>query len=256
MSEEDIGRLQAEITFVTQPTHRAPEQLDLHSGYPINEKVDVWALAIVLYNMMYFKMPFSSAEKSNQFEGLVSFPQSDKYSRHLQKLVQKMFESNPNNRPSMAQVFRYIENLQSKTLATNQTRPQSRGRFASLDEQKDNDSSDEDTQKYKTAQDQEEFDDVRYGPNHLVTDEGKNFSGFATKVTASLTKNGTKGWVIYATENSSFPPRIQYISKLVLKAWRKRDKISKFYRNVQARGFGHNTIVALKCLCLLHKYIL
>lgn len=245
ISEDDIGRICSDITNNTNPNHRAPEQLDLYSGFPINEKVDVWALAVVLYNLMYFKMPFSSSDKTNQIEGLVSYPQTDKYSMHLQRLLKKMFTVDPSKRPSMGQVFRYIENLQSKTLATNKTRPKSRDKFSMADERKD-DSSDDDTRKYKTAHDTETYDDVQYTKAHIGDPGEKNFTGFATKVTASLSKNGTKGWVIYATENSSFPPRIQYISKLVLKAWRKRDKVSKFYKNISSRGFEQNTIVALK----------
>ena len=38
VQEEDISRLQAEIFNSTQPSHRSPEQLDLQSGMPINEK--------------------------------------------------------------------------------------------------------------------------------------------------------------------------------------------------------------------------
>lgn len=84
VKEEDISRVQAEIFNSTQPSHRAPEQLDLQQGYPINEKVDVWALGVTLYNMMYFKMPFTKSEKANQIEAAVSFPHT--YSPQLEKL--------------------------------------------------------------------------------------------------------------------------------------------------------------------------
>lgn len=92
--------------------------------------------------------------------------------------------------------------------------------------------------------------------NNSSDEPDKNFTGFGTKIAASLTKSGTKGWIIYATENSTLPPRIQYIAKLILKAWRKPDKIPKFYSCLMERGFEQNTIIALKTLWLIHKYIL
>lgn len=220
----------------------------MYSNYPLNEKVDVWSLAVVLYNMMYFKMPFSSSDKVNQIEGLVSFPQTDKYSIQLQRLLKRLFEPNPKNRPSMSEVFRFVENLQAKCLVTKPEQPKSKRKFSGFEESKkvDSYSSEEDTKKYKTAQDLEDTEDINYGKAQLMDNSEKNFTGFATKVSATLAKNGTKGWILYATENSNFPPRIQYISKLVLKGWRKPDKIYKFYKNLRHRGFEHNTIIALK----------
>jgi len=33
--------------------------LDLYSNYPITEKIDVFALGCVLYNMLFFRSPFN-----------------------------------------------------------------------------------------------------------------------------------------------------------------------------------------------------
>ena len=50
------------IAKSTTPLYRAPEQLDLFLGYPIDERVDVWALGCLLYTLMFFKSPFNESE--------------------------------------------------------------------------------------------------------------------------------------------------------------------------------------------------
>lgn len=42
ITEDELGRIQSDINNHTRVEYRAPEQLDLHAGFPINEKVDVW----------------------------------------------------------------------------------------------------------------------------------------------------------------------------------------------------------------------
>lgn len=198
-------------------------------------------------------MPFDPVDRSNQVKGIVSFPQSDKYSVQLQRLLKRMFEVNPKKRPSMSDAFRYIENLQSKIQGIS-AQPKLKRRYSGFDaEDNKRDSSEEESKKYKTAHDQDDFDNDQ---DHQADGEPKEFAGFGTKIEKSASKNGTKGWVLYATENSNFPPRIQYISKLVLKAWRKQNKTHRFYEYIYERGFEQNTIIALKSLCLIHKYIL
>ena len=250
MTKENFGRIQSEITNFTQLEYRAPEQLDLHSGYPINEKVDSWAIGVVLYQMMYFKMPFESSERENQVEGIVSFPQTDKYTRALQKLTKKLFEPNPRKRPSVRQAFRFIENIQSKLLTTNPTNRPKKSLFSNIDEEekKDQDYSGDEKRKYKTTQSEMDNNaNFAYGKDRNIDTTEKNFEGFGTKSMDTLS-NGTRGWVRYATDNSNFPPKIQFLAKLVLKAWKKKDKIYTFYKNLDQRGFGDNTIIALKSL--------
>ena len=82
-----MGKINAEIKNSTPPSYRSPEQLDLYTGFPINEKVDTWCFGITLYGMMYFKLPFSKKDKAEQMTGTVSYPQSNLYSIELQRLL-------------------------------------------------------------------------------------------------------------------------------------------------------------------------
>lgn len=49
IDEDEIPKIKSEIKNSTSPLYRAPEQLDLYSGFPINEKLDSWCFGITLY---------------------------------------------------------------------------------------------------------------------------------------------------------------------------------------------------------------
>lgn len=41
-SKSEMVQAEEEIQKFTTPAYRAPEMIDLYSGYPINERVDIW----------------------------------------------------------------------------------------------------------------------------------------------------------------------------------------------------------------------
>ena len=49
-----------DIEANTTPYYRSPEQLDFYSNFPINEKVDIFALGVLLFMICYQKPPFES----------------------------------------------------------------------------------------------------------------------------------------------------------------------------------------------------
>ena len=55
---EDRFQIDQEIERTTQQLYRAPELLDLYSQYPINEKMDVFSLGCLLYQLLFFKPAF------------------------------------------------------------------------------------------------------------------------------------------------------------------------------------------------------
>lgn len=61
---------------------------------------------------------------------------------------------------------------------------------------------------------------------------------------------------MYSTENSNYPPWVQFVAKLLNKAYQKPFKIEKFYKAISNLSFDQNTIIALKSLAIIHKYIL
>lgn len=63
MTPDNRTFIDQEIEACTSELYRAPEQLDLFSGFPIGERVDIWALGVVIYTLLFFKSPFNPKEK-------------------------------------------------------------------------------------------------------------------------------------------------------------------------------------------------
>ena len=68
--------------------------------------------------------------------------------------------------------------------------------------------------------------------------------------------NKTEGWVIACIEDNEEGPKQKYVRYLIVKAWKKKEKITKFYTTLHKvlKNNTDNTIVALKTLILLHNY--
>jgi serine/threonine protein kinase len=92
---------------MTTPIYRAPEQLDLIQGYQLTEKVDVWALGIVMFTLMFHRPPFEEGAKLSKLNGQIYFPVFPEYSRASIELVRSMLLPNPEQRPSAADVFKF-----------------------------------------------------------------------------------------------------------------------------------------------------
>jgi serine/threonine protein kinase len=60
-ARESVGRLEWEFESVSTPFYRAPEVVDMRMGLPVGEKIDVYALGVLLYLLMFRKPPFESA---------------------------------------------------------------------------------------------------------------------------------------------------------------------------------------------------
>lgn len=52
--------LHDDILHYTTPQYRAPEMVDLARGFPIDDKLDIWALGCFLYKLCYYTTPFES----------------------------------------------------------------------------------------------------------------------------------------------------------------------------------------------------
>jgi len=48
---------------------------------------------------------------------------------------------------------------------------------------------------------------------------GEDYTGIFTKVHWKIEKESTKGWVMYSTENSNYPPWVKFVAKLLNKAY-------------------------------------
>ncbi|KAL4480308.1 hypothetical protein ABPG74_020824 [Tetrahymena malaccensis] len=224
IQNDDYASLQNEIKKNTTEGYRAPEQIHLQSGYPINEKVDIFAVGVILYILCFNKKPFQ-----NQISVLneqVDIPDFPKYSANVNTVLQRMLCRDPNQRANSSELLSFVlqawpdlKILQSKTGLL-------------------------DTDIFKQAAEKE------VKPTMI--------NKFKKMITLKLINKRTKGWILAALEENEKGPKQKYMRLLIIKAWQKTDKIEKFYdhfnifltpQNVQ------NTIIALKSLILLHNYI-
>mgnify|MGYP006112278719 CR=1 FL=1 len=75
--------VEEEITKFTTVQYRAPEMVDLYSGYPIGTKSDIWALGVLLYHLCFFNLPFSTTLSIQT--GEVSVPDNSPFSPEVNK---------------------------------------------------------------------------------------------------------------------------------------------------------------------------
>jgi serine/threonine protein kinase len=54
LSIQELRRLEDEIGKFTTLQYRAPEMCDLYQKRGLNEKVDIWALGVLLYKICYY----------------------------------------------------------------------------------------------------------------------------------------------------------------------------------------------------------
>ncbi len=76
----------------------------------------MWALACILYTLMYFKSPFNPGEKLAQINANIKFPsmEASKYSKELIDLLLQMFKRDPSNRIGIGEVWSIIDSLREK----------------------------------------------------------------------------------------------------------------------------------------------
>jgi serine/threonine protein kinase len=89
---------------------RAPEQLDLYARRCINEKVDIWALGVLLFLLSTGKHPFAVPSSGNiEKLGIINcrytFPSSWPHSVGLKRFIERMLVPDPANRPSIDEII-------------------------------------------------------------------------------------------------------------------------------------------------------
>ena len=99
-----LAILEEEVQKLTTMPYRAPELIDLYMRTTINEKVDIWALGVVLYKLMYFKTPFEDTGNLAILNGRYSIPSTPEYAPDLINLISFCLQTDPVRRPNIYQV--------------------------------------------------------------------------------------------------------------------------------------------------------
>lgn len=114
---QEVAALHDDIMHHTTPQYRAPEMIDLSQGFPIDDKLDVWALGIFLYKLCYYTTPFELPHQKSlsDLEKLIlnchvnlRFPGSPQYSLRLQNVIKCCLRADPRRRPNALQLLQEV----------------------------------------------------------------------------------------------------------------------------------------------------
>ncbi len=105
----DITRMADVVDRTTTPHYRPPELADLHLRMHVGPKVDVWALGVALYKLMFHVTPFEDAAGNSQRMGILSgkvkVPSGHQYSAAVVDLMRACLTYDPNDRPTIHDII-------------------------------------------------------------------------------------------------------------------------------------------------------
>ena len=91
--------------------YRPPEMVDEYGSFPVNEKVDIWALGCILYAILFKQQPFQDAQKLTIIKGDYYIPKEAKnYSDKVFDFIRWMLTPDPRQRPSAKDIIKSIDN--------------------------------------------------------------------------------------------------------------------------------------------------
>lgn len=118
---QELHELHSDIMHHTTPQYRSPEMIDLTRGFPIDDKLDVWALGCFLYKLCYYTTPFELPHQTSMkdLETLIlncavnlRFPGSPQYSSRLQNVIKCCLREDPRRRPNAMQLLKEVCSMQ------------------------------------------------------------------------------------------------------------------------------------------------
>ena len=104
-------QIEDDIKRQTTPLYRAPEQIDLYSGLPITEKVDVFALGCLIYTLLFFRSPFDADLTLEHAAARYKLPINANISQGMQALISRCLEVDPRRRVSSTDLWSQLDYL-------------------------------------------------------------------------------------------------------------------------------------------------
>ncbi|KAG0320524.1 hypothetical protein BGZ99_004438 [Dissophora globulifera] len=108
---KDIQLLEEEINNHTTLQYRAPEMIDLYMRKGIDEKIDIWALGVLLYKLCYYTTPFEEQGQLAILNVRYTIPDHPVFSLGLINLFKSMLKEDPKQRPNIYQVMKVTSAL-------------------------------------------------------------------------------------------------------------------------------------------------
>lgn len=116
-NSREFQALSLDIMQHTTPQYRAPEMIELTRGFPIDDKLDIWALGVFLYKMCYYTTPFELPNQRTlqdleqlilQSAATLRFPLHPQFTPRLQNIIRCCLREDPRRRPNALQLLQEV----------------------------------------------------------------------------------------------------------------------------------------------------
>lgn len=111
-TNQELEYVKHDVMRNTTAQYRSPEMLNLASGFPIDEKSDIWALGVFLYKICYYITPFEKVGESAILQARFQFPATPLYNDRIKNLIRVLLSLLPTNRPNICQVLEETSRIQ------------------------------------------------------------------------------------------------------------------------------------------------
>ncbi|GAA5967426.1 hypothetical protein JCM11641_000544 [Rhodosporidiobolus odoratus] len=101
---EGIQKIELEINKTTTLQYRAPELVDVWGRKGFDEKIDIWALGVLLYKLCFYTTPFEEHGPLAILNAQYKFPPYPAYSSSIRQLIASMLQERASQRPNIYQV--------------------------------------------------------------------------------------------------------------------------------------------------------
>ncbi|KAI8822662.1 kinase-like domain-containing protein, partial [Fimicolochytrium jonesii] len=105
MGAQEIRLLEEEVGKYTTLQYRSPELCDLYQKKGMTEKMDMWALGVLLYKLCFFTTPFEDSGALAILNVRYTMPTHPAYSRNLLAIIESMLVADVHARANIYQVF-------------------------------------------------------------------------------------------------------------------------------------------------------
>ncbi|BGP38672.1 Ark- serine/threonine protein kinase [Rhodotorula kratochvilovae] len=107
-SVEGIQKLEHSINKTTTLQYRAPELVDVWGRKGFDEKIDIWALGVLLYKLCFYTTPFEEHGPLAILNAQYKFPPYPAYSSSIRSLIGAMLQERASQRPNIYQVHEMV----------------------------------------------------------------------------------------------------------------------------------------------------
>ncbi|ORY57112.1 hypothetical protein BCR35DRAFT_296112 [Leucosporidium creatinivorum] len=105
---EAIQKMELEINKTTTLQYRAPELVDVWGRKGYDEKIDIWALGVLLYKLCYYTTPFEEHGPLAILNAQYKIPPYPAYSNSIKGLIGAMLQESAPQRPNIYQVHEHV----------------------------------------------------------------------------------------------------------------------------------------------------